>query len=225
MKKKDKNFKEQQSVSTYLPKNVSDDFAPSWFSLFTQVSEKEFRKMTFTVFSILLSALSLGLLYFNYIMFGDFFSGAFLAIVVSIPLEQEKKAIIDEFKDRIINKDSPRLKATINSVFFKWINVCYISAKFLIKKSSMPFIQKLKLIWENITKFIGNLVNTILSDIIILTTITFLYISVMKNSFGIGLIIIGGYLLFDIIIRFILDVSYYIMKIINDKFIGLFDKN
>eukprot|EP00826_Nyctotherus_ovalis_P044928 TRINITY_DN4899_c0_g3_i1.p1 TRINITY_DN4899_c0_g3~~TRINITY_DN4899_c0_g3_i1.p1 ORF type:complete len:377 (+),score=76.64 TRINITY_DN4899_c0_g3_i1:144-1274(+) len=196
--------------------------AMSWLDMIKLTSQEEFRRVCIIVFAILLSALILWVLYFNYLMFGDFFTGAFLAIVVSIPLEREKQRILEEFRGRITSK--PQLKATKNSAFVQGIHTCYLAVKFLLRNSKEGFIWKLKQMWRNVIELIKSLANKLLSDLIILIITILVYVSVMKNSLVMGAIITGAFLLLDITIRLIVDACYYIMKLINDKIFPLFNE-
>ncbi len=188
----------------------------------TASSEKEFRKMTVIVFSILLSALVVWLIYFIYLMLGDFFTGAFLALIVSIPLERKKKEIIQNLSDRITAHDS-YFKTTRNALLFQWFSLCYSSAFFFSKNSRLPFTRQLALIWNNVVSFIKGFIAELLGDIISLSLAIFVNVTVLKSPFPTSLIIMGTMLLCDILLRLFMDFSFYCLGVIHRKLFPLFD--
>jgi len=187
----------------------------------TATSEKEFRKMTVTVFSILLSALFLWLIYFTYLMFGDFFTGAFLAIIVSIPLERKKRHIIDTLHTRISNV--PSLKTSRNAMIFQFWEILYESAEYFTKSAGKPIIPRIIGVWESIVNFFKDLIDLLLGDVLSLILLVFVYICIIRSSTLMAIIMIGIFLVADILIRLIVDFYYYVMRIVHTKICSLFE--
>ena len=211
-----------QAKTTKKP-SMSDIFHKSVLTIMraNSVTEKEFRKMSITVFSILFSALLLTLIYYNYVMFGDYFTGAFLAIIISIPLVHWKNSIINEFPSRITRE--PHLKSATNAIFIRIFNINWDSVVFLIKPEA--FMNKLKLEWRNVIDGIKDLINLFLNDLIMLTLLLFSYIIITKYSIFTTVTVFIWIFLIDVIIRLMIDAFIYALKLINDKFYPLFDEN
>eukprot|EP00826_Nyctotherus_ovalis_P050595 TRINITY_DN6220_c0_g1_i25.p1 TRINITY_DN6220_c0_g1~~TRINITY_DN6220_c0_g1_i25.p1 ORF type:complete len:440 (+),score=112.64 TRINITY_DN6220_c0_g1_i25:112-1320(+) len=188
-----------------------------------QVTKEDFRQMTIQVFGILLSALLLWLIYFNYIMFGDFFSGAFLAIIISIPLEHKKQEMLKEFYNRITKE--PILKSTKNAILFQFVYGCTSSMHYLTKSSGASFKEKFCTMASNIKDGTKKFVERLLGDFLLLTIVVIIYISSRRNSALTTLLLIVGFLIADILLGVTVDGFYYLMRIVHNNIFALFDKS
>lgn len=188
-----------------------------------QVTKEDFRQMTIQVFGILLSALLLWLIYFNYIMFGDFFSGAFLAIIISIPLEHKKQEILQEFYDRITKE--PVLKSTKNAILFQFVYGCTSSMQCLTKPSDASLKDKCCAVASSVKDGTKKFVERLLGDFLLLTIVVIIYISSRRNSPLTTLLFVVGFLIADILLGLAIDGFYCLMKIVHNNIFALFDKN
>jgi len=218
--------KEKEETKKEEQKSIARDvFARGIMSIIraNKVTNEDFRQMSIQVFAFLLSALLLWLIYFNYLVFGDFFSGALLAIIISIPLEHRKQEIFQEFHNRITKE--PVLKTAKNAILFQPIYTITNSISFFIKSTSLPLREKIYTMMHYIKDRTKHFFKVLLGDFILLTIVIILYISSQLNPPTTTLLLILGFLIVDIALRIAIDGFYFLMRTINNNFISLFDKD
>jgi hypothetical protein len=145
-------------------------------------------------------------LYFNYILIGQFFTTIFLSLVASFVLRSTKDSIISHFEYNIQDH-----KYYVSySYFIKTLKAIYISIRTIFE--SLVLLKPIKIVdkFSNIhNKFVTNY----------LYFIVFIYVIIFKLDIYLTLIIISIILGVDLIIRICLDVLIIMVRSIKDNYL------
>ena len=207
MQKLKQNWSRQQTKRREKEKKQKFDSAKNAFTegllrrayLFTksptQFSERELETFRSVSFALIISIFCLSLIYFNYLLLGEFFSCVFLALLTSLSLKPSKIKIIQHLQRKLTHQEVCYTKNALICKIFRYLR-SIISLNLQVIKNTP-----------------GNFIESVFADIYILSLSCLIYILYTRTTPIFTYSILGCLLLIDLILRFTVDAMFYILDI------------
>lgn len=173
------------------------------------------------------------LLYFNYILIGQFFTTIFLSFIVSLALKPTKEKIINRITNhfqkekyflikctafRIIQKIAIAIRYVIDQIIWLFRKIRTSETKIKIKENSTSknhTLRKSQLFTQTHEVDTINANLTIFNNKNYLYLLCLIYVVVFKLEFYLSLTLVFSYLFIDFVIRLLIDIVFFAVKKTN----------